>query len=106
MSLSTIRKVSNFLHLLLTTSKEQIKGLFYTLTTLQTTALCEIIFNIQRLPLTSRVVKEFKKRKVLFNKLTDKSINLRRKLELIQTHYRQIQATLQLIKHELLSMLE
>ena len=103
---SALRKIANFLHLLLTTSKQQIKALFYTLIPLQTTGLCEIIFNLRKLPLTANVVRELKKRKSLFNKLVDKTITVRIKLELIQTHYRQIQATLQLVKKELISMLE
>ena len=104
--MALLQKVGNFLRLLLNTSKQQIKGLFYTLTPLQTAAVCEIIFNIQKLPLSSRVIKELRKRKVLFKMLTDKTVTHRRKLKLIQSHYKQVQATLQLMKNELLSMLE
>lgn len=101
-----LRKVGDFLKLLLNTTKKQVRALFYTLTPLQTAALCEILFNLQKLPLTARVVRELKKRKYLIKKLTDKYTSIGSKLELIQTHYRQVQHTLELVKKELLSMLE
>ena len=104
--MKTLKKVADFLKLLLTTSKQQIRALFYTLTPLQTAALCEIIFNIQKLPLSARIVKEIQKRKFLFKKLSDSTISQQRKLALIQTHYRQVQSVLELVKRELLSMLE
>ena len=106
MSLKTLRKIGDFLKLLLNTTKEQVKALFYTLTPLQTAALCEILFNIQKLPVTGRVIKELKKRKILFRKLSDKEVSLKKKLAIIQNHYKQVQAILELVKRELLSMLE
>jgi hypothetical protein len=106
MSLQKLQKAGDFLKLLLNTTKQQVRALFYTLTPIQTAALCEILFNIQRLPLTTRVLKELKKRKFLLSKLTNKTLPYQKKLELIQTHYRQIQNTLELIKKELLSLLE
>ena len=101
-----LRKVADFLKLLLETSKQQARALVYTLTPLQAAAICEILFNLKKLPLTSRVVKELRKRKLLITRLTDKNVSVKRKLALIQDHYRQILATLQLIKSDLLSMLE
>ena len=106
MSLKILHKVGNFLKLVLNTSADQVKALFYTLTPLQTAAVCEIIFNIQKLPLTRRVVKELLKRKVLFKKLADKEISIKQKLAIIQNHYKQVQHTLLLVKRELLSLLE
>lgn len=102
----TLQKVANFLKLLLSTTKDQAKALFYTLTPVQTLALCEILFNIQKHPLTARVAKELQKRKYLIKKLTDKNTSVSRKLTLIQNHYRQIQHTLELVKKELLEILE
>ena len=101
-----LKKVGDFLKLLLNTTKQQSKALFYTLTPTQTLAICEILFNIQKLPLTSRVVKEIRKRKYLFKKLSETTISVNRKLDLIQTHYMQILNTLQLVKVELLELLE
>ena len=106
MTLRSLKKVGDFLKLLLTTTKEQVRALFYTLTQLQTAALCEIFFNIQNLPLASKVVKEIRKRKFLIRKLTDQTVSQRAKLAVIQNHYRQIQSILDLIKKELLSLLE
>jgi hypothetical protein len=102
----TIRKVADFLKLLLSTTKEQARALFYTLTPIQTLAICEIAFNIQKLPVTRKVLKELQKRKYLFKKLGDKTLGVQKKIILIQTHYRQVRATLQLIKAEILSLLE
>ncbi len=106
MSLPLVRKAGNFLKLLLNTTKDQVRALFYTLTPLQTAALCEILFNLQKLPLASRIVKELRKRKFLINKLTDNKLSTRKKLALLQTHYRQVQLTLELVKKDLLSLLE
>ena len=102
----TLKKVSDFLKLLLNTTKQQVKALFYTLTPLQTTAICEIIFNLQKLPLTKRVLKELEKRRPLLRKLSDNSLSISRRLALIQTHYRQVQQTLQLIKNELVNLVQ
>lgn len=102
----TLQKVADFIKLLLNTTKEQCKALIYTLTPLQTAAICEILFNIHKLPLTQRVLRELKKRRILFNKLVDKSVSVRRKLALIQNHYKQILPTLQLIRTQLLTLLE
>ena len=101
-----IRKVGNFLKLLLNTTKEQAKALFYTLTPVQTLVICEIIFNIQHLPIARKVVREIQKRSSLFNKLGNKTLSARNKLALIQTHYKQVQSILQLIKSDVISMLE
>lgn len=106
MSLQTLKKVSSFLKLLLNTTKDQTKALFYTLTPLQVAAICEIIFNLEHLPLPARVVREIAKRKHLFVKLIDKKTSAKRKLELLQNHYKQIQNTLNLLKRELLELLE
>lgn len=106
MALSALKKVGDFLKLLLNTTKQQVRALFYTLTPIQTAALCEILVYLRKLPLTARVIKEVQKRKYLIKKLTDKHTTVRVKLELIQKHYRQIYRTLDLIKRELLSMLE
>ena len=102
----TLLKVADFLRLLFNTTKQQIRALFYTLTPIQTAALCEILFNLPKLPLTTKVVKELQNRKFLYKKLTDATISHQKKLTLIQTHYRQIQGTLELVKSELLSMLQ
>ena len=106
MSFKNLHKVADFLKLLLTTTKQQIRALFYTITPIQTAALCEILFNLRRLPLTGTVIKELKKRKFIYSKLVDATLSHQKKLALIQTHYRQIQNTLELVKSELLSMLE
>ena len=106
MSIRAIEKVGNFLKLLLNTTQKQARALFYTLTPIQTAALCEIFFNLPKLPLASNVLRELGKRKFLIKKLTDKHTKTRDKLELIQRHYRQIYHTLELIKQELLSVLE
>ena len=78
-----LRKVSDFLKLLLETSKEQAKALFYTITPAQTSAICEILFNIQKLPLNRRVTKELQKRKHLLKKLGSTAASVRSKLALI-----------------------
>ena len=101
-----IRKVSNFLKLLLHTTKEQAKALFYTLTPVQTLVICEIVFNIQHLSIARKAVSEIQKRSSLFNKLGDKTLSTRNKLALIQTHYKQVQSILQLIKSDVISLLE
>ena len=99
----TIKKVSDFLKLLLTTTKEQV---FYTLTPIQTLAICEIALNIQKLPLSKKLLKELQKRKYLFKKLSDRNLTIKAKITLIQTHYRLVQTALQLVKREILSLLE
>ena len=102
----TLKKVSSFLQLLLSTTKQQVRALFYTLSPIQTAAICEILFNIQNLPVTQRVLQEIKKRRFLLGKLSDKNISIQRKVGLIQTHYKQVQEILLLIKAELSSLLE
>ena len=102
----TIKKVSDFLKLLLTTTKEQVRALFYTLTPIQTLAICEIALNIQKLPLSKKLLKELQKRKYLFKKLSDRNLTIKAKITLIQTHYRLVQTALQLVKREILSLLE
>ena len=101
-----IQKVRDFLKLLLNTTKNQARALLYTLSPIQTAALCEIFFNIHKLPLTKQVIRELQKRKFLFKTLGDKSVTIQRKLALIQSHYKQVQSTLQLIKTEILSILD
>ena len=103
---TTLRKSRDFLKLLLSTTKDQARALFHTLTPIQTLAICEIAINIQNLPLTKKIVRELQKRKFLFKWLGDKSIKVQNKLELIQTHYRQVQSSLLLIKNQILSLLE
>ena len=106
MSLQNLKKVSSFLKLLLSTTKDQVRALFYTLTPIQTAALVEIIYNLEHLPLPPRVTREIKKRKHLFDKLISKRTTAKKKLELIQTHYRQLQNTLNLLKREILGLLD
>ena len=101
-----IQKVGSFLKLLLNTTQKQVRALFHSLNPAQTFAICEILFNIQKLPVSARVLKEVKKRKHLFKRLSDKSIKLEKRLSLIQTHYRQIQAILLLVKREILGIVE
>ena len=101
----TIQKVADFLRLLLNTTKTQVRALFYTLTPVQTAALCEILYNIHKLPLTKQVLKELRKRSALIKKLTSKDTSLHKKLALVQKHYRLIHSTLDLIKKEILSIL-
>ena len=103
---NSIQKVGNFLKLLLNTTKEQSRALIYTLTPDQTRALCEIIFNLDKLPLTDKLSKELKKRKILFQRLSDKKLSLPKRLALIQTHYRQIRSTLEIVKSDVLALLE
>ncbi len=101
-----IHKVADFLRLLLNTTKKQVRALFYTLSPAQIFAICEILFNIQKLPLPGRILSELKKRRGLFRKLSDKTLSLEKKLTLIETHYRQIYTTLLLVKKEILRLLE
>ena len=101
-----IKKVGEFLKLLLNTTTNQARALLYTLTPIQTLAICEIAFDLQKLPLTKKVLKELKKRKYLFKKLSDKNLSIKEKISLIQSHHRQVQATLQLVNREILSILE
>ena len=102
----TIKKVSDFLKLLLTTTKDQARALFYTLTPIQTLAICEIALNIHKFPISKKILKELQKRKYLFRRLSDRSLSVKAKITLIQSQYKQVQTSLQLIKREILSLLE
>lgn len=103
---SILNSLGTFVKLLLTTSQDQVKAIFNTLTPLQSAVISEIIYNIGTLPVTSRVVKLLRKHKLLFRKLSDKTVPTHRKVFLIQKHYKEVQNLLSLLKSDILNILE
>ena len=102
----SLKKAGQFIHLLLTTSKEQSKALLHTLTPSQTRAICEIFFNLQHLRLATSVNKELLKRRRVIRKLIDKSVSPRTKNILIQNHHKQVLTSLLLVKKDLLKLVQ
>jgi hypothetical protein len=102
----TLKRVSPFLTLLLSTTKDQAKALLYTLTPDQVHALQEIAQNLLHLPLSPNIKAVVKKRNLILRKLADKSIKIKQKIALIENHQRQIYHTLLLVKTQLKSLIE
>lgn len=98
--------LGNFVKLLLSTSQDQVKAIFNTLTPLQTAVISEIIFNIGRLPVTSKVIKLLGRHKFLFRKLSDPSLPIQRKVKIIRRHYKEVRDLLNAIKADLLNIVD
>ena len=101
----TLKRVGTFLTLLLSTSKDQVKALLYTLTPEQASALCEIAYNLLHIPLPPQIRQTVNKRSSLLKKLGDKTIKLNKRIDLIENHQRQFIHTLLLVKKDLLTLL-
>ncbi len=105
MGLIELKKERYFLHLLFTTSKNQVQALFYTLTPQQAKALCEIIYNLNKLPVPPTTTHLLLMQRKLIKQLTDKKLSLNRKLHLLQNHYRQVYEVLLSVDKKILRLL-
>ena len=101
----SMRQSQAFLNLLLNTSKGQSKALIYTLAPHQTTALCEILLNIDDLALNSKILEVLQKHRNLIQKLTNARLSLSKRQAIIQNHYLKVIKILLLVKNPLLKLI-
>ncbi len=106
MSLSNLRKEADFLRLLLKTTPLQVKALFYTLTPRQTLVLCEILYNLSKLPLPRKARALLGKRRNLVKKLIAPTLSSKKKLNLLWAHYRQLHPLLSSVAKKIMVLTE
>jgi len=102
----SVLKEKFFLILLLSTEKEQARALLDTVTNNQVSVISEIIYNCQQLTLPKKAALLFKRRKLYLSKISNKSISVNTRKQLIRSHYRQLLDTLLSIKNKLLELLQ
>lgn len=102
---TVLANAKHSIELLLSTSKQQQKGLLDTATPQQITALCEIAQNLLHLPHSKGVRASLHRRKKLPKQLGNKAYSLRTKTTLERRHLRQLLDTLLMVKKHLLVLL-
>ena len=103
-----IKKVENYLHLLLTTSKVQARALLETSNPDQVLAISEIILNLveNQLPVSSNLRRHIAKNLSLFKKLSGRKVAEKTKYSIIRKQWKLIWNTLLLFKKNLIEALE
>ena len=103
-----IKKVENYLHLLLNTSKVQARALLETSNPDQVLAISEIILNLleNQLPVSSNLSSHIAKNLSLFKKLSRRKVTERTKYNIIRKQWKLIWNTLLLFKKNLIEALE
>ena len=101
-----LKKVNNFLHLLLTTTPLQAISLILTATDEQLIAISEIAFNLLQLPLKGKEKENIEKRHKILKKIANKNITAKNKQLLIQRHRKIILNLFLFFKQKLLNLLK
>ena len=101
-----LKKTQNFLLLLLLTEIAQARALLETVTTKQTDALVEIVYNLMNIATTKSDKSVIRKRRSFLRKLIDRKTKVTAKKKLIARHRVKLLKTLLHFQKPLLSLLK